>query len=132
MIPRGMEIDLNVLAQSGGELRSETLLSSSGAHVVVLTSVVADLALTLCSCYLGDLADRWAVSHLRCTSAGNAFTQRVVEDRRREPRQRMPSGSRRRAARRDPGGGQGSSGADLSRRASTSQRRLELTRDTGR
>jgi len=80
MIPRGMEIDLNVLAQSGGELRSETLLSSSGAHVVVLTSVVADLALTLCSCYLGDLADRWAVSHLRCTSAGNTFTERVVED----------------------------------------------------
>jgi len=80
MIPRGMEIDLLVLQESGGELRSETLISSSGAHVVVLTSVVADLALTLCSCYLGDLADRCAVSHLRCTLAGNAFTQRVVED----------------------------------------------------
>ena len=80
MIPRGMEIDLLVHEHSGGELRSETLIASSGAHVVVLTSVVADLALTLCSCYLGDLADRCAVSHLRCTPAGNAFTQRVVED----------------------------------------------------
>ncbi len=80
MIPRGMEIDLLVREESGGALRSETLIASSGAHVVVVTSVVADLALTLCSCYLGDLADRCAVSHLRCTSAGNAFTQRVVED----------------------------------------------------
>jgi hypothetical protein len=75
-----MQIDLLVREESGGELRSETLIASSGAHVVVLTSVVADLALTLCSCYLGDLADRCAVSHLRCTLAGTAFTQRVVED----------------------------------------------------
>jgi hypothetical protein len=75
-----MQLDLSVRDASGARLRSETLLERSGAHVIVITSVLADLALTLCSSYLSDLSDRCAVSHLRCTRTGNAFAQRVVEN----------------------------------------------------
>jgi hypothetical protein len=72
------EISLQLLLENEPPPRTETLLERAGAHTVVVTTVLPELAISLCSAYLADLRGRLGATHLYATPAQQEITQRVL------------------------------------------------------
>ncbi len=74
-------VTVNLQVHVAGEAisRSETLLERAGAHTIAVTTVLPELAVSLCSAYVADLSGHAGVTHLRGTSSQQEFVQRLLD-----------------------------------------------------
>lgn len=63
------------LSLEGRLLRSETLLTAAGAHVLVLSTSIGELGVTLHSTYLGHPGTDTIASHLALTDEARSYTR---------------------------------------------------------
>jgi len=64
---------------AGEQQRSSSTIATVGGYVVVVASTLPAAAITLTSCYLGQISGDTAATHLLLTPAGGAeFEHRIV------------------------------------------------------